>query len=91
MKRFIIGLLEIYIYIAIILCIIIIISMSNSLGISSGYMLMAFLLSIPLLFGMIIIQIDNNEVLHEINDNIKKSMPKKNSTSNKKKSPDVVL
>ena len=83
MKKFIISLLEIYIWIAIVIGIFLIVSITDTLGVGSGYIVLLFVISIPLIFGLIFIQIDNNQVLHEINDKINKNNSSGNNNNNK--------
>lgn len=82
MKKIFIKLFEIYIFIIIIAFLLGGLFFSEKLGINSGYMLIIYLISMPLIFGTIIIQIDNNEVLHEIRDGLNKLIP--NSEDNTK-------
>ena len=89
MKKTFIKLFEIYIFIIIIAFLLGGLFFSEKLGINSGYMLIIYLISMPLIFGTIIIQIDNNEVLHEIRDGLNKLIPKsEDNTKPKPKSED---
>ena len=65
MKKFIIGILEIYVFIGIALFIIGAVTLSSTFNSAIILFLIAF---VPLIFGIIIIQIDNNELLHQINN-----------------------
>ena len=67
-NQFFIKLLQAYVYIAIIIGIIIIFSMGNYLGVGTFEAIISFLLIVPLMFGMFIIQIDNNSLLREIKE-----------------------
>ena len=68
MRKIIINILEIYIYLFIGIAVISLFSMSNFLGMNSWMFVIMFLLLVPLIFGMIIIQIDNNSLLRDIKD-----------------------
>ena len=72
MNKIIIGLFRIYIYLAVIGLVVSIVFFSYSFD--EG-MLLLLAAIIPLIFGMTIIQIDNNQVLHEINNNIRRGLP----------------
>ena len=88
MKKFIIGILEIYVFIGIALFIIGAVTLSSTFNSAIILLLIAF---VPLIFGIIIIQIDNNELLHQINNNIKKGLSEeKKCPDTKNKSTDVV-
>ena len=72
-NQFFINLLQAYVYLAIIIGIIIIFSMGNYLGVGTTEAIIIFILIVPLIFGMLIIQIDNNTLLRQIRDSLNKS------------------
>jgi hypothetical protein len=75
MKKFVIGLLEIYIWVFIIAVIILIFegefARKLGLGITDFQLFLLFIFSVPYIFGLIIIQIDNNQQLHNIYNTLK--------------------
>tara|TARA_B100000963_G_scaffold360556_1_gene391876 strand:+ start:660 stop:1019 length:360 start_codon:yes stop_codon:yes gene_type:complete len=71
MNKIIIGLFRIYIYLAVIGLVVSTVFLSSF----DARMLLLLAVIIPLIFGMTIIQIDNNQVLHEINNNIRRGLP----------------
>ena len=77
MNKIIIGLFRIYIYLAVIGLILSIIFLSYAFN-SEIILLLAVI--IPLIFGMVVIQIDNNQVLHEINNNLRRGLPEEKNS-----------
>jgi len=73
MRLIIINVLEIYIYLFIAIVVISLFAMSDFLGMNSIMFVIMFLLLVPLIFGMIIIQIDNNSLLRDIRDGFNKN------------------
>ena len=67
-NQFVINLLQAYVYLAIIIGIIFIFELGNTFGVSTFEAIIVFLLFVPLIFGILIIQIDNNSLLREIKD-----------------------
>ena len=70
MRKLIINVLEAYIYIAIIITIGAIFYISDTMGINSIGIIIIYILLVPLIFGLIILAIDNNALLRDIRDNI---------------------
>jgi len=79
MTRIIISLLKAYIYIGIIFVAFILLTMG-----AGGYTWLIYIITVPIVFGVILIQIDNNATLHEIKDELKNS--NNNKTSKKEDS-----
>ena len=80
MTRIIISLLKAYIYIGIVFVAFILLKMGGG----NGYMWLIYIITVPIVFGVILIQIDNNHTLHEIKDELKNS--NNNKTSKKEDS-----
>ena len=79
MTRIIISLLKAYIYIGIVFVALMLLKMG-----SGGYMWFIYIITVPIVFGVVLIQIDNNNTLHEIKDELKNS--NNNKTSKKEDS-----
>ena len=90
MRKLIINLLEAYIYIAIIITIGAIFYISDSMGINSLGIIIIYILLVPLIFGLIILAIDNNALLRDIRDNTPKLKKKNDADSNGKSSSEVM-
>ena len=65
-----INLLQVYVYIAVIIGMVVAYNMGNQFG-GGGYAVFMYILIVPLVFGLLLIQIDNNSLLRQIRDNAK--------------------
>ena len=65
-----INLLQVYVYLAVIVGMIVAYNMGSQFG-GGGYAVFMYILIVPLVFGLLLIQIDNNSLLREIRDNAK--------------------
>ena len=72
-NEFFINLLQVYVYIAVIVGIFLAYNMGNQFG-AGGYAVFMYILIVPLVFGLLLIQIDNNSLLRQIRYNTKRKM-----------------
>ena len=70
-NEFFINLLQAYVYIAVIIGMVIAYNMGNQFG-GAGYAVFMYILIVPLVFGLLLIQIDNNSLLRQIRDEARK-------------------
>ena len=73
-----INLLQVYVYIAVIIGMVVAYNMGNQFG-GGGYAVFMYILIVPLVFGLLLIQIDNNSLLRQIRDNAKPKIKGKTS------------